>query len=255
VTFIDRIESVNRVIHPSDSLAPVYTAQYGLDEYFRSALRQVDALDALTSVHMGRPLGELYAIADFACHYGRLLRGLRVAAPQAQLYACDIDTQALAFCKREFDAKTFHTAWSTVPRDLPKVELLVCVSLLTHTRLTFFEQMIDLWANMLTPGGILLFTFLGERFVDSWAAGEMAHYGAASPEDGARVAAEFRANGHAFHGYRTPYSESEYGVGFLSKETVTSKLSKSDAFVLLELREGPMNEFGQDVAVAHRRTL
>ena len=253
MSFVERLDSINRVIHPSDALAPVYSAQYGLDEYFRSALRQVDALDALTDIHIGKPLNELRAIADFACHYGRLVRALRVAAPEAQIYACDIDIEALSFCKRELKAQTFYSGWSETAAEIPQVDLLVCVSLFTHTRKAFFEQTIDLWSRMVRPGGLMVFTYLGDNFIKSWEAGEMAHYGTATEEERARTAADFRANGHAFHGYRTPYSETEYGVGFLSTETVKSTLAKNGDLVLLELRQGPSNEFGQDVAIVRRR--
>jgi SAM-dependent methyltransferase len=204
-------------------------------------------------VHMGRSLGELNAIADFACHYGRLIRALRIAAPNTTLYGCDIDTQALAFCKSEFNAQPFHTAWSDSARDIPQVDLLVCVSLLTHTKVVFFDQMLALWGRMINPCGLLVFTFLGDRFLKSWASGEMAHYGAATADEMRKVSEDFYADGHAFHGYRTPYSETEYGVGFLSADLVKTAIAKSRDFVLLELRDGPMNEFGQDVAVAYRR--
>lgn len=254
MSFVDRIDSVVRTIHPNDALAPVYTAQYGIDEYFRSALRQVDALEALSYVHMGKSLGELTAMADFACHYGRLLRALRVAAPNAELFACDIDTEALAFCKKEFRAQAFYSAWTpSSPVNPPEVDLLVCISLLTHTRKDFFLDMLKLWERMVRPGGLLLFTFLGEDFVESWKKGEMAHYGPATPEQIEEVAASFEKEQHAFHGYRTPYSETEYGIGFLSTDTIKRSIAQTDSFVLLELRRGTGNEFGQDVAVAVRR--
>lgn len=254
MSFVDRVDSVVRTIHPNDALAPVYIAQYGIDEYFRSALRQVDALEALSYVHAGRSIGELSAIADFACHYGRLLRALRIAAPDAELYACDIDTEALAFCKREFRAQPFYSAWTPAsPVNPPEVDLLVCISLLTHTRKSFFLDMLKLWERMVKPGGLLLFTFLGEGFVKSWKAGEMAHYGPATQEQIDEVSASFERDQHAFHGYRTPYSETEYGIGFLSTETIKRSIAETEAFVLLELRHGAPNEFGQDVAVVKRR--
>ncbi len=255
MAFIDRIDAVNRVIHPSDSLAPVYGANYGMDEYFRSALRQVDALEVLAGMHMGKSLTKVNAIADFACHYGRLVRALRIALPTTQILACDIDNEAISFCAREFKAQPFYTAWSEEPPYVPQVEMLVCISLLTHTRKTYFEYVLNLWARMIPPGGLVVFTYLGDRFISAWEAGEMAHYGPATADDNVRVARDFRANGHAFHGYRTPYSETEYGVGFLSDETVKASVAKSGNFVLLEMRPGPANDFGQDVAVARRLSL
>jgi len=246
---------INRTVHLNDALAPVYQAQYGPDEYFTSALRQLDLLDGICRTHLGRPLSELACIADFACHYGRLLRVLRVAAPKAKLLACDIDDTALEFCAQQFSAEAFRSAWS--PQDDPRasgeVNLLVCISLVTHTRLNFFSDVLTLWRNMARPGGVIVFTFLGSHFIKSWQSGGMAHYGPATPDDIAQTAAAYARDGHAFHSYPTPYSGTEYGVGFLSEEIVKREIAKHRDLQLVELRAGPDNGFGQDVAIIQRR--
>ena len=81
---------------------------------------------------------------------------------------------------------------------------------------------------MLSPGGLLLFTFLGEEFADKWIGGQLDHY-APAPIDKSVVQAriaEFRESGHTFHGYRTPYSDAEeYGIGFLNKDLVQAELN------------------------------
>jgi hypothetical protein len=89
MSFLDLESAVDRAIAPGDRLYPVYEAQYGAAEYFRSALRQLDAFDELLRRHVGKGLRDCRTAADFACHYGRLLRGLRAALPEATLYACD----------------------------------------------------------------------------------------------------------------------------------------------------------------------
>jgi SAM-dependent methyltransferase len=247
-------EFLNKTIHANDALAPVYQAQYGIEAYFDSALRQVEALNALCLAHLGAPVTALTAIADFACHYGRLLRALRATAPDTALIACDIDREALDFCAKEFRAQAFYSAWSpSTLVELPTVDLLVCVSLLTHTRHSFFMDTLHLWERMVRPGGLLVFTFLGKGFIQSWEAGQMAHYGPATPADIIRVSQDFAASGHAFHSYPTPYSETEYGVGFLSEDVILDALRAHGGFELLEIRPGPNNEFGQDVAVVRRR--
>lgn len=251
---ISLLPSVNKTIHPSDSLAPVYRAQYGIDEYFRSGLVHVDVLDQLARTHLGVPFSGLGAIADFACHYGRLLRAFRVAAPKAKLVACDIDNGALDFCAQEFGAEKFHSAWtpaSTVQP--PVVDLLICVSLLTHTRYAFMQDILQLWEQMVRPGGLLLFTFLGAGYMRSWEAGEMAHYGPATPDDIARVSREFKQQGHAVHSYLTGYSDSEYGVGFVGQELVTKAIEARKAFEIIEFRPGTISGFGQDLAIVRRR--
>lgn len=247
-------DSVNRKIHPRDSLAPVYEAQSGLDAYFHSALAQVDLLDNLTRTYLRRPLAALDSVADFACHYGRLLRALRAAAPKVTLVACDIDREALAFCAAEFGTVTFHSAWSpTSTAQIPTADFLVCLSLVTHTRQSFLADVLSLWKRIVRPGGLFAFTFLGESFMPAWKAGEMAHYGPASADDIARVSREFERDGHAFHGYQTSYSANDdYGIGFMSKTVVVAQIESHGGLEVLEYRGGPNNGFGQDLIVVRR---
>ena len=42
-------------------------------------------------------------------------------------------------------------------------DFIFCISLLTHTRKEFFTNAVRLWEKMLSPGGLLLFTFLGGK--------------------------------------------------------------------------------------------
>jgi SAM-dependent methyltransferase len=253
MTYVSLLPVINRVIHPSDALAPVYQKQYGNEEYFRSALGQLDIFDQICRQYIGSPLSDVRTIADFACHYGRLTRALRVAAPEAQLVACDIDEAALEFCGRQFSAERFHSAWSPEQDAAPpSVDLLICLSLVTHTRLGFFTQILELWRRMLRPGGLLIFTFLGGQFLRSWQAGEMAHYGPASSDEIAIVSREFMRNGHAFHGYPTAYSSTEYGIGFLSEELMANEIRGHTDLEILEIRRGPDNGFGQDLVIARK---
>ncbi len=256
LSFLSLYPTLNKTIHPSDSLAPVYRAQYSIDEYFNSALRQLDIFNDICLEKMGKGLGELSSIADFACHYGRMIRALRPAAPQATVLACDIDNGALEFCAGEFSAKPFHTAWTPAhSEDPPKADLVICLSLVTHTRLPFFTDVLELWRRMVTPGGLLLFTFLGANYMRSWQAGEMAHYGPATPEDIARGSAQFAKERHAFHSYMTSYSDTEYGVGFMDEGIVAEKVRALPDMELLEIRPGASNGFGQDLAIVRRKAV
>ena len=248
---------VSRVISPRDRLYPVYVAQYGPDEYIRSGLQNLDALEHLLTAHAARHLRDCESVVDFACHYGRLLRCLRAALPDRTLYACDIDSDAVDFCAREFGCVPLVTDWDpgrvevTVEHDL-----VICLSLVTHTRVTFLRAVLALWERMLKPGGLLFFTFLGEAYIDEWRAGRLDHY--AEVTEAAREAAirKFAQDGHAFCGLRTSYSATEeYGIGFVREALVRDAVGRCSSLRLLETQSGFSNGFGQDIAVVRRQRM
>lgn len=254
-----RLESaVSRVVSPNDTLYPIYEKQYAPEVYFQSGLYQMDALEALLRRHSNRGLEDLTAIADFACHYGRLLRAFRVAAPVASLYAYDISDDVIEFCARELGCVAAKTDWEPEKVVVPApCDLVICISLLTHTKRDFLPRVLSLWNRMLKPGGMLCFTYLGDGFMTEWAENRMAHYcpldRPPTAEQKAKVLSDFARDRHAFHGYATDYSEGDYGVGFHSEDIIRADLA---AFPDLEFREtlhGPNNAFGQDLAVVTKK--
>lgn len=249
-SFLGLEDRLNRTISPRDSLYPHY--QEG--EYFRSALRQLDTVDALLHTHGGRRLRDHVSIADYACHYGRLLRCLRAALPTARLYAYDIDAGALEFCAREFGCVPIATGWR--PADTPVSathDLIISASLVTHTRLAFFRGVLELWERMLEPGALLLFTYLGERYLEEWVAGRL-RYGGNVEQDAVRAGAEdFRRHGHAFCGNQTSYSQGDdYGIAFMQDGVVAAELERRPSLRLLECLPGQRSTFGQDLAVVRK---
>jgi SAM-dependent methyltransferase len=244
---------VKKIISPKDALYPVYERDNNERHYFVSGLRQLESFDYLLRRHTGKRLADCRSIVDFACHYGRVLRCLRAALPNGKLYACDIDRGAVDFCIKEFDCLPLYGSWNVDDMLITeRHDLIFCISLLTHTRKEFFSNAVRLWERMLSPGGLLLFTFLGEEFADKWIGGQLDHY-APAPIDRSVVRErimEFHESGHTFHGYQTPYSNAEeYGIGFLSKEVVRAELSAHRSLKLCEFIPGSTNNFSQDLAV------
>lgn len=250
--------SLNKVISPNDSVYPVYQSQNIVENYFTSGLRQLDNIDALLREYAKIKLTDCQSIADYACHYGRLLRCFRAALPHATLRACDIDPAAVNFCVQEFNCTPYQVDWSA---GAPSAEndLVTCISLVTHTQKDFFSRVLGAWKRMLKPGGLLLFTYLGERYIDEWLAGKMEHYGSKNlgpALDGSlkrEKAAEFRKLGHTFCGFCTSYSDAdEYGIGFMSTEIVIQEVKKHPTLEFLESSSGFENCFGQDLAIVRK---
>lgn len=255
VSFTSRLAELDRTISPHDSLFNVYVTRGSAEQYFVSALEQVQLLDRLLSVHCGRSITTVDSIADYACHYGRLLRALRAFRPEADLYAYDIDPDAVAFCARRFGARSRVIGWDVGGAvSAERHDLLICASLITHTDCDFFIRVLGLWRRMLAPGGLLCFTYLGSAWIERWRCGELDHYGQVDPAERERRIEDFRRDGHVLAGFGTLYSASgEYGVGFIDEPIVRREVARYPDLEYLGTIGGDDNAFNQDLAVVRRR--
>jgi hypothetical protein len=131
-------------------------------------------------------------------------------------------------------------------------DFIFCISLLTHTRKEYFSKALKLWETMLQRGGLLLFTFLGEDYIDEWISGQLDHY-VPTPVDKITLqskVAEFQKFGHTFQGFTTGYSTADdYGIGFLNRNVIENELRGYTTLKLEEVIAGFKNDFAQDLAV------
>lgn len=239
---------VNATISAGDAIMRV-TGDIAL--YLRSGESVVDAIESILRKHGHEGLGDSRAVADFASHYGRITRVLRARTPQGVVYACDIDRDALAFCERELGAVPVITGWRPDEDDLPHdVDVIVCISLLTHTPLDHWRRTLRAWQRMLRPGGIVVFTFLSETYFDSWRAGAMEMYGDYSPRQREEAVRAFGEDGFAACVYQGADYGGQYGVAFARSEIVRAEVAGA-GLELLDLEEQSAS-FGQSVVAARK---
>jgi SAM-dependent methyltransferase len=147
---------IDRTIAEGDRMYGGQDGQYfGIGE---SALRS--CLHALHGA--GRPLPR--RVLDFGCGHGRVLRTLRAAFPDAELLACDIDPEAVEFCRATFGARPVAGS-ENLPetRQVTGIDLLWAGSVLTHLDLPGWDALLRYCARALAPGGIALLTTHGRR--------------------------------------------------------------------------------------------
>ena len=132
-----------------------------LDHYFLvgiEGLRLVE--DALATA--GRP--DPATILDLPCGYGRVLRMLRAAFPEAAITACDLDRGGVEFCERTFGVEGAFSERQLDELSLGRTyELVWCGSLLTHLPEEDARAALRALARHLAPEGLLVFTTHGER--------------------------------------------------------------------------------------------
>lgn len=103
------------------------------------------------------------SVLDFACGYGRVLRFLRVRFPEARLAASDVDTRALAFCRRAFGVHVFESGARFDDVRLPdRFDLIWCGSLLTHLDAEASSRLLAFFAAHLVPEGACILSAHGE---------------------------------------------------------------------------------------------
>jgi SAM-dependent methyltransferase len=106
-------------------------------------------------------------ILDLPCGYGRVLRFLKAAFPDASLTACDVNADAVEFC-----AGTFDAAPVVAPSDPTNLviggefDLIWCGSLLTHLDVGRWRALLGALNSCLAPQGVVVFTTNGAYAAD-----------------------------------------------------------------------------------------
>lgn len=104
-------------------------------------------------------------LLDFGCGAGRVTRWLRAAYPEADLHACDIRAQDLAFVRKSFCAITWVSGVDIDALEpLGSYDVIWVGSVFTHLSAEVSTKLFDKLMKWLTLGGVLIFSVHG-RFV------------------------------------------------------------------------------------------
>lgn len=120
------------------------------------------ALHCVRTAMMAAKKPRIHKILDFACGYGRVLRVFKSNLPEAELTACDISADAIAFCANTFGAEPILS--SEDPREIrfkSQFDLIWCGSLLTQFDEAQFVRFLELLESLLAADGLLIFTTHG----------------------------------------------------------------------------------------------
>jgi 2-polyprenyl-3-methyl-5-hydroxy-6-metoxy-1,4-benzoquinol methylase len=159
----EQIQEIITQIAPDD---PDCQSEVERDHYFavgRSALENIRAAMLIAGTD------DPARILDLPCGYGRVLRALKAAFPEAELAACDIVREAVDFCAETFGAEPVYAhedpAETETEVDQP-YDLIWCNSLLTHVNQSRWAGFLRLFEAVAAPGGIVVFTTCGRQVAD-----------------------------------------------------------------------------------------
>lgn len=155
-------------------------------------------------------------ILDLPSGYGRVLRRLKVAFPDASLTACDIDREAVDFCAETFGATPAYGSTDPSDLDLGRFDLIWCGSLLTHVGPQDWDRFLALFERALEPDGLLVFTTLGRTAAELMRKGD-AH----GLSETASLLDDFEQQGVGFASFP---DRSDYGITVALPSYVTGRL-------------------------------
>lgn len=102
-------------------------------------------------------------VLDFGCGCGRLLRLLRPYAASTELYGCDIDETAIAWCRKELDWVTTRVSRTTppLPYDDDTFDVVYSISVFSHLEERNHLEWIAELARVSKPRGLVVLTTHG----------------------------------------------------------------------------------------------
>jgi SAM-dependent methyltransferase len=208
---------------PSDALA------HHQAHYFRVGL---SAFRGIRLAQLAAGAAEPAAVLDYGCGYGRVMRVLRAAYPGADIVGADVDVGGVAYCARAFQARPL-----VVPRDARTVRLDECFdlvwvgSVLTHLPERSWEDHLRVVANVLHPGGILVFTTHGRHVADRLAEDDF--YGL-RPDARDQALRDFRAGGFGYADYP---GSAGYGISLADPSWVANRIMSAGKLRLISYVE------------------
>lgn len=242
-------EEVSAEISPADGMY-----EGDRDHYFQvgqSALRCIK----LAMLATGKE--DFRSILDFGCGYGRVLRTLRAAFPEARLTACDLVREGADFCARHFGATPVYAA-----KDPGRIsakgpfDLIWCGTLLTNLNRDQWEGLLGLFHSLLGPGRVLVFTTHGPWVVQRIRS-RSCTYGLEERILPGLIE-DYDRDGFGYRDYppevlRHARIEGDYGISLTSPAWVCSQLEKWPDLRLLTYTERLWDDHQDVVACTRER--
>src|SRR5579864_4444446 len=113
---------------------------------------------------VGVSLHDFGQVLDFGCGAGRTSRWLTARFPEVHFSGCDVDAEAIAWCRKNRPGADYRTNGPVPPTSFAAAsfDLIYAISVFTHFSLDHQLLWLAELHRLLKPGGLLLFTVHGE---------------------------------------------------------------------------------------------
>lgn len=131
-------------------------------EFLASGLLSLFDIMRLVSEHGGK---QPCRLLDWGCGSGRIAAHIAQRYPEISLTGCDIDAEAVEWCKQQIGGGSFHVIDAEPPTMFADARFTTIIGFSVVTHLT--QDLQERWRHevhrLLDEGGILVLTTLGER--------------------------------------------------------------------------------------------
>lgn len=235
-------------IHPNDFMFEG-TTHRGVAKYRRGA-ENVMAFVSRSLDEAGRSWDDIRYWLDFGCGYGRVVRALLDRVEPSRVYVTDVIQEGVDFCASEFGVRPIASAPDVGRLELPKVDYVYAISVLTHLPEARGRDLLRILGAAVEPGGILLFTIHGQ-----WALENAESYGS---EYGGKVKPALMqavtGRGVGYVPYRHYYGD-DYGMTWHSERYIRDVMAELHGSSLQRLFHEPRGlDRHQDVFAYQRRS-
>ena len=241
------IERVVEEISPADGMF-----EHDKAHYFavgQSALRCIK----LAMLAAGKD--DFRNILDFGCGFGRVLRILKAAFPQADLTACDISKDAVDFCSKTFGSSPVYSREEISEIHIRgQFDLIWCGTLLTNVDAPNFSRLLELFYSLLAENGMLVFTTHGPYVAHRIRTREFT-YGP-EPNRVPKMVRDYDDTGFAYEDYPQEVlarlGVRRYGISVSAPAWVCHEISRFPDFHLLTYTERAWDDHQDSIACVKR---
>jgi len=190
-------------------------------------------------------------VLDFGCGCARVLRHLLPLSARSELWGCDIDQEAIAYCRSAIAGARFvaNQAEPPLPFTAGSFDLVFSISVFTHLARSLHDVWVAELRRLVPPGGLVVVSLHGER---AW---RKVHESASlrdvlqiRSEDLDAVASDWSSEGFALVPNLVPKAyqhEEPYGLVFVRPGVVPALWP---GFELIRYDSGVLSDW-QDLAV------
>ena len=204
------LSKISLRIHEDDDMYVPFQAQHYLGVGL-SAIRCIE--NALQNSCHGK---EPQTILDFPCGYGRVLRFLKARFPEGKIIASELSTTALNYCRRVFGVNTVLSDKNISKVLLAhKFDLIWCGSLTTHLNEQDTVELLRLFYNHLSRGGMCVFTTHGQLSAERIGNEEQCYELTKTAQQ--EVLNDYYRNGYGYVDYSNGHG---YGVSVVSRDRI-----------------------------------
>jgi SAM-dependent methyltransferase len=219
-----RDADVIRDISPNDGMLDGNSAHY-----FRVGRSALDCIDICLRAAR-KPSSAVRNLLDLPSGYGRVLRFLKVAFPEARITACDLVPEAVDYCASTFGAIPVysHVEPAKIPLEPGSFDLIWVGSLFTHLDPLLWSEFLRVFQTLLSKGGLLVFSTHGRFVYDKHRADSQA------PPWKEPLLAQFERTGC---GYANTARAMRYGISITEPTWVMRQIAQLNELRLIHVCE------------------